>query len=149
MMRPVTTPLAPVVLVTLLLSGCAILRPPAPPEPANPLATLGTGVAAESLDTSTEAERAAAATAAPTRGEVALGTVTVSLGSPTEPGFWLRSSLVAVEGPGRVETAGGEGLAVTLLPGSGAAVLSFAAFRALGLALTDLPEVRVFALPPG
>jgi hypothetical protein len=32
-----------------------------------------------------------------------------------------------------------------LRPGTGAALLSLAAFRALGLGLTDLPEVTVFA----
>jgi len=35
-------------------------------------------------------------------------------------------------------------VAVDLQSGSGGALLSLAAYRALGLALTDLPEVTVF-----
>jgi hypothetical protein len=37
----------------------------------------------------------------------------------------------------------GLAVAVTLLPGTGGAQLSLAAFRALGLSLTGLPEVLV------
>ena len=69
----------------------------------------------------------------------------MALGSPTEPGFWIKSKLVAVAAKGRVETADGKSVAVDLLPSDGAAILSFAAFRALELALTDLPDVSVYA----
>jgi hypothetical protein len=34
---------------------------------------------------------------------------------------------------------------VDLIPGTGGALLSLAAFRQLGLSLTDLPEVTVYA----
>ena len=34
---------------------------------------------------------------------------------------------------------------VDLLPGTGGGLLSLAAFRALGLGLTDLPEVTIYA----
>jgi hypothetical protein len=43
-----------------------------------------------------------------------------------------------------VVTASGQSLAVELRPGSGAALLSLAAFQALGLPLTGLPEVTVY-----
>jgi hypothetical protein len=46
---------------------------------------------------------------------------------------------------GRIETAAGKSLALELRPGTGGALLSLAAFQALGLSLTDLPEVTVFA----
>lgn len=133
------------------LSACALFKPPvaAPVAPAevastNPMVTLGEASSAEALDTSTDAEKAAALEAAPDEGERALGTVTVALGSPTEPGFWIRSNLVSVAATGRVETADGASLAVDLLPTDGPAILSFAAFRALELPLTDLPDVTVY-----
>lgn len=131
------------------LSACATLFPPkveAPPpvESTNALTGLGGGVSAASLD-STSADEKADAMAAPAAGERQLGHVTVALGSPTEPGFWLKSNLVTVAAKGRVEIAGGKSVAVDLLPSDGAALLSFAAFRALELALTDLPDVTVYA----
>lgn len=141
--------------VVLVLGGCAALGPPSPAPgqiavgpPARPDATLPVlsapgGQPAGALDTTTAAEKAAALAPA-AAGAQALGTVAVSLGSPAEPGFWLRSALVTVAGPGRVELAGGQSVAVDLIPGEGAAQLSLAAFRALGLGLTDLPEVTVF-----
>ena len=68
----------------------------------------------------------------------------MALGSPAEQGFWLKTALVSVAGKGRVVTASGASVAVDLLPTEGAALLSLAAFRALGLSLTDVPEVSVF-----
>lgn len=148
------------------LAGCSGLRLPflprdrpaaaAPVAPAPPAASsslpLAGGQSAEALDTSTAAERAAAlaqpapaapgpAAAAP--GGAVLGRVVVSLGAPSYPGFWLSSDLVATPGPGLVKTAAGKTLQVDLRPGSGPAQLSFAAFRALGLPLTALPEIEV------
>jgi hypothetical protein len=105
-----------------------------PPVGANTAATL---------DTTTEAQRAAAV-AAPMAGARELGKVTVALGSPVEPGFWLKTTLVSAPGKGKVVSASGASVAVDLQPGSGGALLSLAAYRALGLALTDLPEVTVF-----
>jgi hypothetical protein len=99
---------------------------------------------AEALDTTTPEQRAAALAAPQPAGERELGRVAVSLGNPTEPGFWLRSSLVSAPVEGRVETASGKSVQVDLRPGAGAAQLSLAGFQALGLSLTDLPEVSVF-----
>jgi len=103
------------------------------------------GRTAAALDTTSAAEKAAAVAQPAAASQVDLGLVVVALGSPAEPGFWLRSVKVAAPGKGRVVTAGGASVAVDLRPGSGAALLSLAAFRALGLGLTDLPQVRVFA----
>ena len=83
--------------------------------------------------------------AAPTTGETSLGKVAVTLGNATEPGFWLRGAVVKTAGKGRVETATGQSVQVDLIPGEGSAQLSLGAFRALGLSLTALPEVTVFA----
>lgn len=104
------------------------------------------GQSAAALDTTTEAERAAAVAVVEAPPDAAeLGKVRVSLGNPAEPGFWLQGAIVPVAGKGRVTTAAGQSVAVDLRPGTGAAQLSLPAFRALGLALTDLPEVTVTA----
>lgn len=149
-------------LVLSTLSGCAALdrinpfarspdrraaaadAAPVTPPPQNPM-VMGEGRSAAVLDTSSEAEKAAALAVPATAAERELGRVTVALGSPAEAGFWLRSPLVGAPGKGRVQTAGGQSVAVDLLPGESGAQLSLAAFRALGLSLTDLPEVTVFA----
>ncbi len=152
-------------LITLLslslVPGCAVLNrlapvPSAPPVAeaapaplpaavAAPPAVLGAGRTAAALDTTSAAEKSEALAAPVAASEQSLGKVAVSLGSPAEQGFWLRSSLVKAPGKGRVETAGGKSVAVDLLPGTSGAQLSLAAFRALGLSLTALPEVTVYA----
>jgi hypothetical protein len=140
-----------------LLAGCGDMMqtfrgdraaaPVAAPEAVGPPSTLPVPLAGspEALDTTTDAEKAAALAAPAPTGAAALGSVIVSLGAVAEPGFWLRSSLVTAPGKGRVETAGGQSVAVDLLPGTGSAQLSLPAYRALGLGLTDLVEVKVFA----
>lgn len=152
-----------IVLVALLLpalAGCDRLRREAPlgawqeaaPAAVTPQARPVAGAAAvlapqgartaAAFDRTTPAERAAAV-AAPATG-APLGQVVVSLGNPAEPGFWLRSSLVSAPRPGTVRLASGASVQVDLLPPSGgAAQLSLAAYRALGLGLTDLPQVTV------
>ncbi len=109
------------------------------------LPPLGEGQTAATLDQSSEDEKAAALAAPAAGGAAELGKVVVSLGSPAEQGFWLRTALVTAPGKGRVVTAGGASANVDLIPGTGGAQLSLAAFRALNLSLTDLPEVTVFA----
>lgn len=108
-------------------------------------APLGGAQSADALDQTSDAEQAAALAAPAAGAETDLGSVVVALGSPAEQGFWLRSALVAAPGRGRVVTTAGASVNVDLQPGTGAALLSLAAYRALGLGLTDLPEVRVFA----
>lgn len=108
------------------------------PEPA----AAGAQTAA-ALDATTQADKAAALSAGG-KGGTSLGQVVVSLGSPSEQGFWLRSALVSAPAKGRVVTDQGASIAVDLLPGTGAAQLSLPAFRALGLPLTGLPQVTVY-----
>ncbi len=119
----------------------ALTRPLSRPMAAPPPAGARTAAA---LDTTSAAQKAAALAAPAPAGARAVGTVAVSLGNVTEPGFWLRSGLVSAPGKGRVEVAGGASVAVDLIPGTGAAQLSLPAFRALGLPLTALPQVTVY-----
>lgn len=132
------------------LGGCAVTNGAKPQIAALPAAEsrglpmMPPGQTAATLDQTTAAERAAAV-AVPIAGARLLGKTTVALGSPVEQGFWLKSPQVSAPGKGKVVTAAGASVAVDLVPGSGGALLSLAAYRALGLALTDLPEVTVYA----
>jgi hypothetical protein len=147
--------------VTASLSGCALFPPggegagsvTGPPAaqtatdfvPAAASAALGArSASASALDTTTAEEKAAALAAPATGGERVLGTAVVALGPPAEQGLWLSSPFVAAVAQGRVVTAAGQSLAVELRPGRGAALLSLAAFQALKLSLTDLPEVTIY-----
>jgi hypothetical protein len=145
--------------IALSLSGCGIFQPKAPssitgPSAAQPAtefapaaASVALGVRSESaaaLDTTTSAEKAAALAAPAAGDERMLGKVVVALGPPAEQGLWLSSVLVKGVAQGRVVTASGQSLAVELRPGTGAALLSLAAFQALKLPLTGLPEVTVY-----
>jgi hypothetical protein len=145
--------------IAVSLSGCGLFQPGAPasitgPSAAQPAtefapaaASVALGVRSESaatLDTTTTAEKAAALAAPAAGGERGLGKVVVALGPPAEQGLWLSSVLVRDVAQGRVVTASGQSLAVELRPGTGAALLSLAAFQALKLPLTGLPEVTVY-----
>ncbi len=99
------------------------------------------------LDTTTPEQRkqAAAPVAAASK---SLGTTVASLGSPTEPGFWLKTPLVKSETKGRVTNkANGKSSAVTLIPIDGPATggsrLSLPAMRLIGASLTELTELEV------
>jgi len=154
--------LAPLLLM-LALGGCAGLKPAAPPDgwteaaaPASgpvprpeagavsaPVRIAPAGARTAAAFDRTSAEDKAAALAAPASG-AELGQVTVSLGNPAEQGFWLRSGLVTAPRPGVVRLPSGASAQVDLLPSTGGgAQLSLAAYRALGLGLTDLPLVTV------
>jgi hypothetical protein len=115
------------------------------PEDSSLRALTTGGQSAAALDAVTEAQKAAAISA-PNAGQV-LGVVTVALGSPAQQGLWLKSNLVAAPAQGRAVLANGTGVNVDLLPSAGGATLSFSAYRALGLGLTDLPQVQVLSLP--
>ncbi|OYW48876.1 MAG: hypothetical protein B7Z31_14795 [Rhodobacterales bacterium 12-65-15] len=149
--------------VLLLVAGCGLWpgKSPFRPDPVtgsdpaqadaavtapSGLAALGTRSARpEDLDTTSAADKETALAATATSGERTLGTAVVALGPPAEQGIWLKTPLVTEVVQGRVETATGQSLAVELRPGTGGALLSLAAFQALGLALTELPEVTVYA----
>lgn len=157
--------------LTLALSGCAgawkstkslfgprpqqiiapaSVQPTLPSAPQTSLQSLTSGGrTAAALDTTSAAQKAAA-TAAPAQlvnGSNVLGKVSVAMGSPAQQGLWLKSSLVKAPAKGRAVLASGQGVLVDLLPGTGGATLSLSAYRALGLKLTDLPQVQVIALP--
>lgn len=117
----------------------------APVEETVTLPPLGEGQSAAALDDTSAAEKAAALAKPAAAGERELGKTTVALGNPAEQGIWLKTPFVTVAGKGRVVTASGASVAVDLIPGTGASLLSLAAYRALGLGLTDLPEVTVYA----
>lgn len=103
----------------------------------------------ETLDTTTAKQRKeAAAPAAPAATAKSLGTTVASLGSPREPGFWLKTPLVKSETKGRVTNkANGQSSAVTLIPIDGPATggsrMSLPAMRLIGASVTDLTEVEV------
>lgn len=101
----------------------------------------------EALDTTTPEQRAAAV-APPKVPNKNLGKTVVSLGSPTEPGLWMKTPLVKNEAQGRVTNpANGKSSLVTLLPLDGPATagsrMSLPALRLIGASLTDLTEVQV------
>lgn len=103
----------------------------------------------EEFDTTTTADRAKAAQAAP--GGRDLGLTIASLGAAGEPGFWLKTPLVSAPGKGRVVyPASGKEVQVDLIPIEGPATagsrMSLAALRLIDAPLAGLPEVRVFAL---
>ena len=98
------------------------------------------------LDGTPLAAETAAVAAAPAAGS--LGTVVASLGDPTRKGLWLETGLVSAPAKGRVATASGQSIEVDLIPGAAgsSARMSVAAYRALGLEITELPTLTVSAL---
>jgi hypothetical protein len=84
--------------------------------------------------------------AAPPPASGDLGTTVASLGNAAEPGVWLKTPLVKVEGQGTV-TYQGKSVPANLIPIDGPATsgsrASLQLMQALGAPLTSLPEVRV------
>ena len=124
--------------------------PPAPtldttPPPPPPV----TAVTEEQFDTTTEEDRAAAVVTEVAEGDRELGTTIASLGPPAEPGIWLKTPLVTVLTPGRIDYQG-KSINVELRPSGGApgsgSQISLAAMRLIEAPLTSLPELTVFAL---
>jgi hypothetical protein len=101
----------------------------------------------EQFDTTTAQDRAAAV-AAPVGGERRLGSTIASLGSPSDPGIWLKTPLVTTVTNGRVEY-NGMSVNIELRPSGGAlgsgSQISLAAMRLIQAPLTGLPEVSVYA----
>lgn len=120
----------------------ATVDPTPPPPP--------TARTADQFDTTTAEDRAEALSAPQDVGERALGSTIASLGSPTDPGIWLKTPLVGAVAQGRVEyPVNGKSVNVELRPSGGAvgagSQISLAAMRLLGAPLTGLPELLVFA----
>ena len=139
----------------LPLAGCAALQggktaPAADPGMATEFApavetqsleAMGAGQSVAALDRTSEAEKQAALAAAPGGGE--LGRQIVALGSPADTGLWVQTSLVKSVTRGSVRAPNGQVLAVGLRPGSGAALMSLSAYQALGIGLTELPQMVI------
>lgn len=122
----------------------ALIRSAVPPPPPPAAVTV------EQFDTTTAAQRQAAVDTPAPVGEKVLGKTIASLGSPTEPGFWLKTPLVTQESQGRVfYPATGKSVQVTLMPIEGPPTagsrMSLPALRLLEAPLTGLPEVEVYA----
>jgi hypothetical protein len=114
---------------------------PPPPETARTV---------EQFDTTTAQDRAEAVAAPKPAGERRLGSTIASLGSPTDPGFWLKTPLVTKITQGRIEyPSNGKTVNVELRPSGGAAgsgsQLSLPAMRLIEAPLTGLLEVVVYA----
>lgn len=137
------------IVLALLVAACTRAPVAGPPPPAAGTLPAATGATADTLDTSTQQERDAAL--APAAGATrSLGTVTASLGSPAEPGIWIKTPLVTGTVPGRaVWTATGATISVELRPAddaSGTTQISLAALRLLDIPLT---EIAVLSLSTG
>ena len=117
---------------------------PAPEPPPSTARTV------DQFDTTTAEDRAEALSASRDVGERALGSTIASLGSPTDPGIWLKTPLVGEVIQGRVQYPGnGKSINIELRPSGGAvgagSQISLAAMRLLEAPLTGLPELLVFA----
>ncbi|MBK5934209.1 hypothetical protein CCR78_09505 [Rhodovulum imhoffii] len=142
--------------VASILAGCARAPlegsgapvPPPKPRPVAAPAPPATAMTVEQFDTTSVQARTLAA--APDSGGQRLGTTIASLGDPAEPGFWAKTPLVDTVRTGRLESpASGASVQVELRPlkapaGAGSQV-SLPALRVLGVPLTDLPELIVYA----
>lgn len=134
-------------------------RPAPTPERVTPTLTAGRAGGAplsrpaaarpEAYDRST-AEQKAEASAADRAEARLLGTTTASLGDPAQQGFWIRTPLAKSAGKGRlVDPATKKAVNVDLIPRegpeSGGSLVSLAAMQMLGVPLTSLPRLEVFA----
>lgn len=153
------------VAVGLTLSGCGgklpgLFEAKAPDQPATAIAPAPppdeTAAVPENartvdeFDTTTAAERAAAADVPPVeRPERELGKIVAALGDPTAAGFWAKTPLVKDVQQGRlVYAANGNSVLVELRPVEGDASgtqVSLPAMRILGAPLAGLPELIVYA----
>ncbi|MCC5992166.1 MAG: D-galactarate dehydratase [Rhodobacteraceae bacterium] len=153
--RPARVPAQ--VLILAVLSACGPISLPfarqadAPREPA-PQVQTATADTARPMSRPETAITAAATTtpaAQPVAAPGALGTTLAGLGSPTEGGLWLRTGLVTRVAQGRVVVPSGQSVQLELrpsgqAPGSGSQ-MSLAAYQALGVPLTQLVRLQVFA----
>ena len=149
--------LVPSLIAAMALAGCGHFFDRAKKPPEHRPETTGAGMAppagartADEFDTTTDAERQEAVAPTKVAGEKKLGLTIASLGDPAAPGFWLETPLVTETTQGRVvNPATGASVRVELRPSGGAAGsgsrVSLAAMRLLGAALTDLPELEVYA----
>lgn len=138
-----------IVVPCLLAGGCALLGPREAGRGAEPQAADAAVDAAGPAEGAEAPGTAPQAPAARPEPAPALPATTVaSLGDVGRPGLWLRTGLVTSPMRGRVrDEATGASVSLDLLPldappGAGSR-MSLAAYQALGLPLTALPELRV------
>lgn len=142
--------------MVLVISGCTgtglwkkqdRLEPSQEQETQEAIAPPKEAKTVEEFDTTTSKDRQEAVAVDQAVG-TRLGKTVLSLGSPTEPGFWVKTPLVTKEQAGRVRIiASGAEANVTLMPIEGdgsASQISLAAMRVLNVGLTDLPEAELF-----
>ena len=115
---------------------------PAPPPP--PKART-----VEQFDTTTAEDRAAAVAKPEPAGETKLGTTIATLGSPADPGIWIKTPLVTELVMGRaVYGANGKSVNLELRPSGGDAgsgsQISLPAMRLLDAPLTGLLELIIY-----
>ena len=140
------------------LTGCGQFDPLSAlrPDPAPVAAEAPAEVPAPEIEAPTEEDPEVAPEPAPTPEPIAkpsgprtLGDVVVALGDPTDQGLWVKTALVSSDTPGRIVTASGATLALTLRPleagASGGAQISLPALRELGLPITGLTSVTLVA----
>ena len=125
-----------------LVEPAETLDPAPPPPPPDDARTI------DEFDTTTAEDRAEAVAVSATSSETDLGTTLATLGSPTEPGIWLKTPLVAELSPGRI-TYEGQTINVELRPSGGepgsGSQISLAAMRLLNAPLTGILELQVTA----
>jgi len=114
--------------------------PPPPPREARTVAQF---------DTTTAEDRAEATAAPEPAGETELGTTIATLGSPADPGIWLKTPLVTELVAGRVlYGANGKSVNLELRPSGGEAgsgsQISLPAMRLLDAPLTGLLSLTVY-----
>ncbi|WP_019955737.1 hypothetical protein [Yoonia vestfoldensis] len=113
----------------------AMTLPPAPPRTARTV---------EQFDTTSAAERQAATQVS--AGGAEIGNTIATLGSPTEPGIWLKTPLVTAVTQGRIRYQG-RTINAELRPSGGAAgsgsQISLAAMRLIEAPLTGLVDLTV------
>ncbi|MDQ2095400.1 hypothetical protein [Rhodalgimonas zhirmunskyi] len=108
----------------------------------------------EQFDTTSQAEKAAAAEAAQQAVKSGagqkLGQTVASLGDPAKPGLWIETPLVSKASKGRVVyPVNGKAVELDLIPIEGPKTagsrMSLAALRVIEAPLTDLPTVEVYS----
>lgn len=142
------------ILAAVALAGCGAQPGFSPITPENTGQDFGEflGVdgaqTAEDFDTSTDAEREAAAQSDVKLG-LELGTTSATLGNAATPGFWLETPLVTARSKGRVkDPRTGKTLKVDLIPIGGPPTagsrLSLPAMRLLDVDLQSIVDLTVY-----
>jgi hypothetical protein len=118
------------------LDGTSAPRPPT------------TATTVDQFDTTSDEDRTAATNVNTAVETQELGVTTASLGSPAEPGIWLKTPFVTELTQGRI-TYNDTSINIELRPSGGASgsgsQISLAAMRLIEAPLTSLPEIVVFA----